>query len=395
MNWPKQVVFSSFSFNFRKKKQVISIAIRPALTHIINSVLSWTVAALLFSFIRHYGIDEEAVYLAQNPRHPLLLSILIQGLAVGIGVGALFALTDLVFDRPAFEDLSFKIIITLRVITHIVTTLLLMSLSYYLIQGMPQEDADMYMVEYLATGAFSKTSLVILIYTGVVSVLIGLFRQIDGMFGPGMLVNLLAGKYYKPKEEERIFMFLDLKSSTTYAERLGHKLYSELIQDCFHDLTDAIKKHNASVYQYVGDEAVLTWEQEAGLKDAQCLKAFFTFEASIQKRAKYYFNKYDLVPVFKAGVNCGLVMTAEVGVVKKEIAYHSDVLNTAARIQGRCNELGHRLLVSEYIVDHLPPLKDFVIKKEGIVPLKGKKKEVTLFSIEPREKIAHPFAFSE
>lgn len=369
--------------------------IRPALAHIISSILAWTTAALLFSFIRHYGIDEESVYLVQNPEHPLLLSILIQGLVVGIGIGLIFALTDLVFDLPLFEDLSFKIMISFRVIAHVATTLLLMSLIDNVFQSLSPEETDIYMMEFLSTGTFSKTSLVILVFTGVVSVLIGLFRQINGMFGPGMLINLLAGRYYKPKEEKRIFMFLDLKSSTTYAERLGHKLYSELIQDCFHDLTDAIKQHNASVYQYVGDEAVLTWEESKGLKDGQCIKAFFTFEKSIQDRAKYYFNKYDLVPVFKAGVNCGLVMTAEVGVVKKEIAYHSDVLNTAARIQGRCNELGHRLLVSEFIVKSLPPMKEFEIKEEGIVPLKGKKKEVVLYSIEPREEITHPFAFSE
>ncbi|MCI4667544.1 MAG: adenylate/guanylate cyclase domain-containing protein [Bacteroidia bacterium] len=323
------------------------------------------------------------------------LLILVQGTVVGFGMGLIFGLTDVIFDMPIFEDLSFKIMIFLRVVAHIATTLLLMALSHYLIEQMPEDQAETYIAEFLATGTFSKTSFVIVIYTGVVSVLLGLFRQINSMFGPGMLVKLLAGRYYKPKEEERIFMFLDLKSSTTYAERLGHKLYSELIQDCFHDLTDAIKKHKASVYQYVGDEAVLTWQLADGLKDGHCIRAFFTFEQSIQERAKYYFNKYDLVPVFKAGVNCGLVMTAEVGVVKKEIAYHSDVLNTAARIQGRCNELGQKLLVSEYIIKHLPSLDDFVIEEQGIVPLKGKKKDVILYSIQPREEIAHPFAFSE
>jgi adenylate cyclase len=36
-----------------------------------------------------------------------------------------------------------------------------------------------------------------------------------------------------------------------------------------------------------------------------------------------------------------------VGEIRKELAYHGDVLNTAARIQGKCNEFKKRLLVSE------------------------------------------------
>ncbi|MEL6134230.1 MAG: adenylate/guanylate cyclase domain-containing protein, partial [Bacteroidota bacterium] len=249
--------------------------------------------------------------------------------------------------------------------------------------------------KFIWSSSFSKTAPVILIYTAFVSILFGLIRQTDSMFGPGILRNLITGKYHHPKEEERIFMFIDLKSSTTYAERLGHILYSELIQDCFFDLTDAIQAHEVEVYQYVGDEAVLTWKVRNGLKNANCLRAFFTFEQTIQKRADYYFNKYDLVPVFKAGGNMGLVMTAEVGVVKREIAYHSDVLNTAARIQSCCNSLGHRLLISEYLYQQLPMSPDYTFEEVGAVSLKGKMQEVNIYSVEPTIPLERKFEFTE
>ena len=57
---------------------------------------------------------------------------------------------------------------------------------------------------------------------------------------------------YELLEEKRIFMFLDLRSSTFIAEKLGHKLYSEFIQDCFLDL-EVVRRHKAEIYQYVGD----------------------------------------------------------------------------------------------------------------------------------------------
>ncbi|MHA1992727.1 MAG: hypothetical protein ACW98A_17360 [Candidatus Hodarchaeales archaeon] len=66
------------------------------------------------------------------------------------------------------------------------------------------------------------------------------------------MLNFILGKYHHPKEEKRTFMFMDLKSSTTYAEKLGHIEYNKLIQDCFFDLTDVVAENNANIYQYVG-----------------------------------------------------------------------------------------------------------------------------------------------
>jgi len=67
-----------------------------------------------------------------------------------------------------------------------------------------------------------------------ISTMIALFiLQVSDKFGQGVLMKFLVGLYHKPKEEIRIFMFPDLTSSTTLAEKLGHIKYSQLIQDCF------------------------------------------------------------------------------------------------------------------------------------------------------------------
>ncbi|MDH3650787.1 MAG: hypothetical protein OEQ53_13970, partial [Saprospiraceae bacterium] len=113
----------------------------------------------------------------------------------------------------------------------------------------------------------SPRSLSIWLFWGF-SVMFALFiLQVSEKLGQGVLANFLLGKYHRPTEVDRIFMFLDLKSSTSYAEKLGHLRYSELIQDCFYDLTEVVAKHRAQIYQYVGDEAVLIWKIQNGLKD--------------------------------------------------------------------------------------------------------------------------------
>jgi adenylate cyclase len=41
-----------------------------------------------------------------------------------------------------------------------------------------------------------------------------------------------------------------------------------------------------------------------------------------------------------------MVTTGEIGVLKKEIIFTGDVLNTAARIQGLCNQFNVDILIS-------------------------------------------------
>ncbi len=43
------------------------------------------------------------------------------------------------------------------------------------------------------------------------------------------------------------------------------------------------------------------------------------------------------MPEFKAGFHIGKVTTGEIGVIKKDIIFTGDILNTTARIQGLSN----------------------------------------------------------
>jgi len=176
-------------------------------------------------------------------------------------------------------------------------------------------------------------------------------------------------------------MFIDLKSSTTYAEKLEHIKYSQLIQDCFNDLNISASKHKAEIYQYVGDEAVITWTLEKGLKNSNYLKFYFDFQERITCGADYYKSQYNLVPEFKAGVNGGNITAAEVGDIKREITYHGDVINTAARIQQVCNSYDKKLLVSEFLAGKIKTSNNYINEEIGSITLKGKEIPVNIYSV--------------
>jgi adenylate cyclase len=233
-----------------------------------------------------------------------------------------------------------------------------------------------YLSTYLSDRVFS-----VMLYWGFACMLALFILQINEKFGQGVLLNFLLGRYHKPKEDKRIFMFMDLKSSTSHAEKLGHIKYSQLVQDCFYDLTDVVLSHEAKIYQYVGDEVVLSWDIDTGINHQNCLKTFFAYDDLLRSKSVYYKNKYGIVPEFKAGLNLGAVTVAEVGEIKKELAYHGDVLNTAARIQGRCNDFQKKLLVSEQLKTHFEKQTAYGFEFLGDVILKGKEEAVNIYAV--------------
>ena len=337
----------------------------------------WTAAAFMFYLIRFRGLESAAAFRLSTPLqidHAFVLrNVLIGGALLGLAYGIL----DVILDRPRLRQLPYLWLILTQTAFHL---LLLIALAAALqLRGILHAGEPFTVTQWLGR-TFSVNTLVIILYTAAVSFGFNFLKQVSRKFGPGNLRRLLLGKYYHPRLENRIFLFLDLKSSTTHAERLGHKCYSSLIQDCFRDLAVALE-HRAEVYQYVGDEAVLSWEVDPGLEDLNCLRAFYRFRDQLRARARHYEGLYGFVPEFKSGGNIGEVTGVEVGEIKREIAFHGDVLNTAARIQALCNHYGEEFLISEYLLKALPPASDFTFKAMGTMQLRGRQAPVEVYAV--------------
>jgi len=221
------------------------------------------------------------------------------------------------------------------------------------------------------------------IYIAAVIVVSLFYSEVSENLGQGVLSNFFTGKYHKPVEEERIFMFLDMKSSTTIAENMGHVKYFGMLKEYFSDLTDPIIQFAGEIYQYVGDEIVVTWKLKKGLQDNNCIECFFEMKRMMKNQAKKYQDKFGLLPDFKAGFHFGKVITGEIGVVKKEIIFTGDVLNTTARIQGLCNFYKMDLLISGQLMKRLVLPPQLIMNSLGPSELRGRGEGIELFTIIP------------
>ncbi len=196
----------------------------------------------------------------------------------------------------------------------------------------------------------------------------------------GINKNYFFGKPKVLLYDKRIFMFMDLISSTTFAEKLGHIKYSRFISSIYDEIDEYVLATSGNIYQYVGDEVVIVWEYKHGTKNNNCLNFFRMFEKRMNELKETFINEYSIFPQFKAAFHYGEVSITEIGgILKNEIAFHGDVVNTTARICALCAELNEKVLISEDLVKILNP--DDKILHVGTFKLKGKKNELKIYKL--------------
>jgi len=165
------------------------------------------------------------------------------------------------------------------------------------------------------------------------------------------------------------------------AEKLGHFDFACFLKDYYSDITEALRKTNAQIYRYVGDEIILTWSFKEGLEDNNILHCFFEMKKIINDLKAKYIAKYGVYPEFKAGLHGSKVIVTWVGELKKEITYLGDVVNTTARIQEDCKRLGKDFLISEELLNRVSELGNVKASfVEEMIP-RGREKSVRLYSL--------------
>ena len=295
--------------------------------------------------------------------------------------GTLFGSIQYLFGKYLLRKIPLWKLLFRLCIDQLLIVALLTLIYYFVITMMKMNTLSFW--DFLRTPA----AFVYYLYVFLVNSILSLLLEITRLLGRGNFYKLVTGKFYSPKEEYRIFMFVDLNSSTSIAEKLGHLTYSNFIKDCFYDLA-VIHNYDAQIYQYVGDEAVLTWERPKMKSVMQCIDSFWAFQDQLSKRYEYYKNEYGITPVFKAGMSIGMVTVVEIGYLKKEIAYHGNALNTASRIEALCNIYNEKLLISKKLYDEL--IKEhstYTYAKVAETKLRGKRGPTEIYSVNRNPKI--------
>jgi adenylate cyclase len=205
--------------------------------------------------------------------------------------------------------------------------------------------------------------------------------SLDRLLGGGVLVGLLIGRYHHPRREERIFLFADLKRATGAAERLGELRYHAFLNRVFVDAARPVARHGGLIYQYVGDQMVVTWTLERGLRDWSCVRCPLAIGEELDAAREAYEHEFGAAPEFRFALHSGPVVAGEIGDLRREIVFSGDTLNTAARIEAVAKLAERELVVSRDVLDHALFPSDLLAEPLGEHTLRGKEKPIELFAV--------------
>lgn len=308
------------------------------------------------------------IYVALNGMHSM--AELLRGGIIGFAIGtSIVIFENWVVGRPPhrwFLALPFLVGLLVRSIVYAVIASICLGYVAYTASPDPAM-AKAYLM--------STNYLVDIIFSFCIAVVLNFVNAMRELLGGRKFANVLAGRYHRPRQENRIFLFIDMKNTTGLAERIGDLAFHGMLAEFCEDVGRAILRHGGEIDRFVGDQVVATWSVRPGSSRAaaNCYRAIAEAKSILAARAKSYIAKYGAPADLRAGLHCGRVVAGELGVGRREIGFVGDAVNTAARIEQSCRAAGEDILASSELVALIPPPADLFSPLDlEPIPLRGK-----------------------
>ena len=219
------------------------------------------------------------------------------------------------------------------------------------------------------TSAFTPLSIV---FSFIIIFIILFILQISHLVGGRTLRNLVLGRYHRPRIEERFFLFVDIVGSTRIAESIGPLAMHRFLNRVFALIADPVADQRGEIYQYVGDQIVITWRVATGRCAARPLTCFFAIQSALADAVTGFEADFTVSPEVRGALHAGPVVAGEVGVNRRSIVYHGDVMNVCARIEQATRDLGCLFLASMEAMQRLEGADGYRVEDRGPLELRGR-----------------------
>ena len=212
-------------------------------------------------------------------------------------------------------------------------------------------------------------------------------RHMSSHFERNMISEWLSGGFYHPKQEERIFLFIDINDATSIAEKLGSKAYFHYLNDFRSIIERAVSKYKGEIFQYVGDEVIISWRTEFGIKHNNAIELFFEIDKLLKIQEALFVRKYRHAISIKGALHIGEVTKGELGKDKKDFAFVGDVLNTTSRMYSICKQEKVSLVISEELMHRFGSLVAYRPQSIGHFKLKGKNRMLQVYTLSTTDEM--------
>jgi len=234
----------------------------------------------------------------------------------------------------------------------------------------------------------ARTALIAIFVSLVPVAVVVMMFQAAGLVGYRTFMALLLGRYRRPYAERRFFLFVDVVGSTAIAERLGALEAHRFLAAVFSAVAEPIEHCRGEIYQYVGDEIVITWVEADGVADARALRCFFAMRAALAADANRFVQRFGVQPELRAALHLGEVIAGEVGQVRRAIVFHGDVMNTTGRLEQATREVGCLFIASAEALAAVGSPPEIRTRDLGALALRGRVEHIHAFGVETSDRSA-------
>ncbi|MGF1454778.1 MAG: adenylate/guanylate cyclase domain-containing protein [Alphaproteobacteria bacterium] len=271
----------------------------------------------------------------------------------------------------------FIIFLLVKATGYVVLAMLALGVSSFLMGALPFAPA-------FSADAFTagSTSVRDILFSLAISVVFTLTFSLNDLLGRGVLLNFLLGRYHRPREEDRIFLLIDLVGSTKAAEQLGNLRYHSFLNRFIQTVSPAILEQGGRIHAYVGDEIIAEWPAASGMRRGRCLRAVRDALELTRSCAPAFERDFGLAPRFRAILHMGPVVVGEMGGAKREIVFLGGTLNTASRMEAHAKAINETVVASRDLVEVLPVPPEARIRPLGDATLKDVARPVPLVAVD-------------
>ena len=225
-----------------------------------------------------------------------------------------------------------------------------------------------------------------LLFQDLVIIMTVLWTEASRLVGAHPIEKLVLGKYHLPTQERRVFLFIDLIGSTEMAQKLGNERFSMLTNSFFNEIDKAAAKYKGEIYQYAGDQVILSWPASGSGNFRSAFQSFLELQKLMERKISMYEDKFGTTPEFRGALHQGKVVVTWVGSTKREILFQGEVLNTTARIMDMAKKLSQPILISSEVARKLIPSFADKITYSGLYKVKGIEGDLALYGLKPKQE---------
>ncbi len=177
-------------------------------------------------------------------------------------------------------------------------------------------------------------------------------------------------------------LFCDIRGFTPLCEQLSPREVVSFLNDYYSIMSEAVKRHNGTVIQYVGDEVFAAFGAPVPISDMEQNAVYCAMEMMrrLEVLNKKYRERLGRDIKVGIGVNYGEVVAGNLGSEHKiDYALTGDTVNTGKRIETITKDFPNSVLISDSIYQKV---KDLVATKEfEPLTVKGKKDQIRVYQV--------------